>query len=102
LLFDVGSFDLDILVILTRITQKTCWFKDPFGRSSPCKSLLNYLGAKRIRTSPTYALCGYKGGYSETTCENARVAYTFDFLTLLVPQRGFEPLTHALRIRRSF
>jgi hypothetical protein len=28
-------------------------------------------------------------------------AYVFDFTILLVPQRGFEPLTHALRMRCS-
>jgi hypothetical protein len=27
--------------------------------------------------------------------------YVFDFTNFLVPQRGFEPLTHALRMRCS-
>jgi hypothetical protein len=27
--------------------------------------------------------------------------YVFDFIIFLVPQRGFEPLTHALRMRCS-
>jgi hypothetical protein len=40
-----------------------------------------------------------------TTANRAQescTAYVFDFTIFLVPQRGFEPLTHALRIRSSF
>jgi hypothetical protein len=42
---------------------------------------------KNSQSRPTHC-AWYKSRYSETTCENTRVTYVFDFITFLVPQRG--------------
>ena len=70
----------------------------------PERTLLLFYNSQEIRTSdPRIAVCTKLG--TVESCEEAGAAYVLaymiDFTNFLVPQRGFEPLTHALRIRRS-
>jgi hypothetical protein len=69
-----------------------------------CLRLLVFIIHSEIPTSdPRIAVCTKLG--TVESCEEAgaayEVSYVIDFADFLVPQRGFEPLTHALRMRCS-
>jgi hypothetical protein len=60
-----------------------------------------FYSAQMDSNHPTRAL---NRGTKMTTVTSALkpgAVYVFDFIIFLVPQRGFEPLTHALRMRCS-
>jgi hypothetical protein len=69
--------------------------------SRMCLPLLIFVVRKGIRTArPTH--CGVVQKWAQRDrAQESCAAYVLDFTIFLVPQRGFEPLTHALRMRCS-